>query len=200
MALDLSPIERAKNEVSKKKVQRLASRILNMQAKAREKGKDLSLNAEKNIRSIYELAAWLYAFECYDHSFAVCSILDHYEFNGNYTLWSFIKCCRLLKCSIERMRGDEANAQAIIDSLTPFENPDLYETAWTFSKKRAVEIRDDYEAALSGQESMSYVKDSALGFAMICNDYLQFHYFPEDEENMKKWIAEILEFIRKEER
>lgn len=46
----------------------------------------ISLKSMKNVREIYELAAYLFVFENYDLCYDVCCILDGVSFTGDYTL------------------------------------------------------------------------------------------------------------------
>lgn len=198
---DFSVVLRVSQQNNRKVVQRIAKKIQKKAGLADTLPRQrFSFNSTKDICEVYELAAYLFIFGDFDLCYAVCSILDFVEFNGDYTLWSYIKSCRFMKCAIEKTRGNEDEAQKILETILPYESPELYERAWKTTCFRAQNLKEDYQEALDGSGSPQNVRMRIMGIAMICNDYLQLHAFPNEEKKMQEWIYRIAEFMRSEEK
>lgn len=159
-----------------------------------------SFSSSKDICEVYELAAYLFVFEDFDLCYDVCCILDPVSFQGDYTLWSYVKACRFMKCAIDKMRGNEHEARKILEEVLPHENPELYGRAWKTTCARAQKLEEEYRKAVKGSGSPHYVRLRILGVAMTCNNYLQLRAFPAEESKMQEWINRIAAFMRAEEK
>lgn len=199
--LDFSSVERAQKEVNRKVVQRLTKRILK-KAGLTEGATPLkfSLNSMRNVRDIYELAAYLFVFGEYDLCYDVCSILDIVSFKGDYFVWDFVAKCRTMKSAIDRMHNREDKAQQNIESILPYEAPHLYENAWKSKQEIAHRLAMEYQEAKEGKRTASVVRYSALGICLSCIHYIQLGALPQYHSTMKEWHERLVEFLRAEEK
>lgn len=200
IAIDFSSVEQAQNEVSQKVIQKLTKSILKKARMAETTSRSkFSLKSMKNVREIYELAAYLFVFENYDLCYDVCCILDGVSFTGDYGVWDFVAKCRTMKSAIDRMHRREGKAQQSIESILPYEASELYEGAWESKKKIANDLAKQYLEAKEGKRTASVVRYSALGICLSCNHYIQLNALAQYHSVMKEWQERLSEFLRAEE-
>lgn len=202
ISIDWTPVIKAQEQCTRKIVQRTAKGILK-KAGLDEKApkRRFSFKSVNDTKELYQLAAYLFAFEEYDLCFDVCRIYDQVEFAGDYTLWSFIEKIRNMQIAILNRKGESAKAQEILAVLKQQELPlENQKVSWKTICEKAGEYERQYEEAREGKRTPSVVRYLILGTAMICLQYIQMGYLPEEHETMKEWMEKIFVFLRAEEK
>ncbi|CUQ31140.1 DUF6707 family protein [Enterocloster clostridioformis] len=131
-----------------------------------------------------------------DLCYEVCSIYNHVEFNGDYTLWSYIKSLRCMQIAILNMNGDKQKAANILQILREHELPEENRIrVWKTTNKRALEFADTYQ-----EQKSSSTRYAIMGTAMTYMEYIIMGYLPEQNEIMQEWIEKIFELLRADEK
>lgn len=195
--IDWTPILKAQEQCPRKIVQKTAKAILKKTDLAGESPKKkLSFKSTKDTNDLYTLAAYLFVFRKYDLCYEICSIYDHVEFSGDYTLWSYIRSLRCMQISILAMNGEQDKIDVILQSLKAHELPEENRTrVWHTTNKRALDFAESYQETKS-----SGIRYAIMGTAMIYLEFVTMGYLPEKHEQMKEWIEKIFAFLREEEK
>ena len=202
IVIDREAVEAAMRSCDKKVIQTYGRRILRHFDPNRPKSVPaFSFKSEKCLNEIMCLAGYLFIFEKFDLCYDVCEILDCVVFSNNYRLWNYVRKCRMLKCAISRMRGDEESAQKELDVIRPYDHPDLYENQW-FLVQKAIEGNERNRNDPMLQKFRTGADEEAYQVAQIaifcnCNEFIQKNALPHKQLEIQKTMDWCRDYIRK---
>jgi hypothetical protein len=152
--------------------------------------KKLSIKSSKDTGVVTELAVWLFVFEYYDYALQIVDIFNDVEFDGNYTLWANIANARLLKVRILRTGGKTDEANEVLNTILPYEHPELYVNQSKCLNLYARNIESCIQEGVSPLGWQLLLLEKAIAFRELKG-------FPVSHEGLEKVIAEMIEVLSK---
>lgn len=197
VSVDWTPVAKAQKSCPHKVIQKTAKSILIKTDLADvPPKKNFSFGSSKDTNDLYTLAAYLFVFRQYDLCYEICSIYDHVEFGGDYTLWSYIRSLRCMQIAILTMNGEQDKIDVILQELKAHELPEENRArVWHTTNKKVLDFEEAYQ-----ETKNSGIRYALMGSAMIYMEFIIMGYFPEKHEQMKAWIKNIFDFLRTEEK